>query len=1857
MENKLNTVLLLFSLFLLFNSFILVLSEEIHYKKGSINEWDVAESKNLENLCSLIFDDGNDVPAYIKVVLTPKGEQETPTLCYSSNSHTCQTNRVVLASRVDKKPAIACVKREEIYSNTNKLYVSATCKEEGCGFNLLFEGQERCQIDASNGTIYSFGVTNYNKDMNFEALGVSFDLLIYNMNIGIEGSESATITVNDMDSQKIKLIQYEGAKMVSFQVDIPSDGNITSLAKFSITGMQQGEYVRISAYLTKNTAGPDNLLYPGGPSVLGCVYRDEVSYPQLCFPVSAFNSDKFSSYTQFYLTGKIYSKYALYWVGDAYMSYQPETEITILDGLLATAIEPKGEMRHVCFEFPLEDNVIDQDVLLSVRLVPIASKNTPDFYFSNAPFVLGQTYRNIIPKGKTVFYHGAKIDKEKERYNFNLFNRKGVTKMYMANCRSYPDCTYNMTTDIKNPDILESVAPIGQISLYDKPILESMDIFDINKKIMVVKCEDDGSDQKGYCEFDASINYKGQTITLIEGEIFAKYVIKDEKGKFKIDFKKAMKLKNVGVEIMIHTGEIIFDGEAPSQPPYITKYLLSNKVFIDFNFERNLCDAIYVNYRAIKNSFFTIKYVFDHSEVITPYSEEVILPGESYMVSMEPNSGPRTLHFNNDRYKANQLYLINFFSINCDFKVTTNKAQIGEVEIPFADGYAQDTLGHGDGESYRKFYYDYKVSIEKIEESNYDKKMCMLYVAGYQTLDLVYSTSIMIGTNINQQMIFNDFFRYVEFLYPVPDYSADLVVYSNIIDKAYYYISIAINDESNKIYHDVITKSTPYFLDKDKLRQNCTADSFCKVIIEMQYVRPIDSLPKTNHMIEITVRPADKPGDYRDLRVPTYLQKGIAKKDFTTGDGYYYLYTDIGKNDQGDITINFFRDYGEVYGRIVKKDTPDSAAEIEWMEMYRLPGQGWGDEANYNKYLKKYHISSDDTADCVVGCYLILGIIISQIGEDVDISKFYPFSIITEISQGTHGQSLDVHVTTIQVDEFIIGNVDVSENVRISQYYQIWLPRDTFEIYFDWQSELAGLYINVDDNLPTASNADFILKPNGTDSILILEKYQILDKMEEKKIPLPYESSLEDMKLTIGIWTDKTDSINTELYSLRVHELNVEESDLDIYEVNTDQKTLCKPRSLGDGSYYCLFMVTYDDQDVELNSDLLVHAASTNRGDSTVIYANFIDANFYDEFYVDFLRGSIPSENSAKYNSIKQDTNYFYIKLNDKNKGYYLYVNVITYFPDDIMMVASMNCFDLTQDKIQIFYPSARTEQIIQMREDSLIVEFSSNSSLIVNIENLGGEADLRWEEDAEIVHYLRGKGDRLTLTTSKNYKRLLFKKLKSDHTIDGADPGFVFLVDFYIRDPNNNFDEVVYGNSIEMGYRDTDLPVFLYSKKVDYSNDIQLAVTFRDSHIDLEGEYISSPIEVRAFLDTRTKIYATKATPEFEPSTNIIEGLYDPAIKTAQVFLPNPVINLDFKIDPKDYPTLLLYLGKSIAYQDKKYPTFNVEAQFTRTNSLVIPVEKIYNYGKFNGLITQYYKLRNDKTKGIMKIVLSFNSEELTWAIGDRSSHFNTTKYDFETKVAKGKILLTLKPPNDVDFVYLNVFKKNYVEDVNTQLHNYAFKYINVESEDQFFDYNIYRNNATLEYKDERNNDNVTMSVTFNRIDIGKDEANITYFLKIVDSKFYVPKEKFDTVAVIESPYYTKYKRNPEWDPSNNKITLSATGNFQHWRCIQVIAQIQQNKVLEYIAYDSFCTDKNQSDEEDKEENEKNEPTDKKNNTALLIGISVSLALLIIALAVIVFYFEKKNKNLMKQVKHVSFQQYPSLSSDPDLLLSKQNE
>ena len=220
--------------------------------------------------------------------------------------------------------------------------------------------------------------------------------------------------------------------------------------------------------------------------------------------------------------------------------------------------------------------------------------------------------------------------------------------------------------------------------------------------------------------------------------------------------------------------------------------------------------------------------------------------------------------------------------------------------------------------------------------------------------------------------------------------------------------------------------------------------------------------------------------------------------------------------------------------------------------------------------------------------------------------------------------------------------------------------------------------------------------------------------------------------------------------------------------------------------------------------------------------------------------------------------------------------------------------------------------------------------------------------------------------------------------------------------------------------------------------------------------------------------------------------------------------------------------------------------------------------------------------------------------------------------------------------------------------LQNYAFKYINVNSEEEFYDYLITGNDGSLKYEEEIKDGKITgIKCTFNKIALkDKNQANITYFLKIANTDTYLEGENFKTVAVTESPYYTKYIRNPIDD--NNKITIQAKGNFSHWCYIQVIAQIQQNKALEYVAYDGIYTDKNKPKDSNNEGEEKEGGS---NSSTVLIVVSVVLVVAIIGLAFVVFYFQKKNRSLMNKVKHVSFQNAASStqSADPDLLLSKQ--
>ena len=255
---------------------------------------------------------------------------------------------------------------------------------------------------------------------------------------------------------------------------------------------------------------------------------------------------------------------------------------------------------------------------------------------------------------------------------------------------------------------------------------------------------------------------------------------------------------------------------------------------------------------------------------------------------------------------------------------------------------------------------------------------------------------------------------------------------------------------------------------------------------------------------------------------------------------------------------------------------------------------------------------------------------------------------------------------------------------------------------------------------------------------------------------------------------------------------------------------------------------------------------------------------------------------------------------------------------------------------------------------------------------------------------------------------------------------GFVFYVSYYERDAKNNFDEIVNGKSLEMSYRDTDLPVYIYSKlDSTLENDIIVAVTFKDSEIDTKGVISEAPLEVKAAIAKENTIYRAKKNPELSPTLeNTMPGSYDPALKTATVFL-SYYITRDFNIKPEDNPTLYLSLQKNI-FVPKDYKNFNVEAQITRLNSGMVPVEKTYNYGVFMASNINYYKLKTDKNKKYMLIEIAFNSKYLDFSLNQAATRINMTNLVKSVVKARGKIFLTIDTKvKDLPFIYLNIFRK----------------------------------------------------------------------------------------------------------------------------------------------------------------------------------------------------------------------------------------
>ena len=506
-------------------------------------------------------------------------------------------------------------------------------------------------------------------------------------------------------------------------------------------------------------------------------------------------------------------------------------------------------------------------------------------------------------------------------------------------------------------------------------------------------------------------------------------------------------------------------------------------------------------------------------------------------------------------------FLVQFYSLNCKLNVTAKrkdddgKYYYGNIES-FGQYYQDIVIKNKINE------YEYVLYITEKDSSKYNNKLCMVYAC---SLELNYNEElderqILISDNEPKEMTFKKNYKEIEYLYPHSNSTNDVIVKFYLLDLATYTVTISFAYQKNSEYTQ--TGNDIIYLSHNEWKGICKENEICPIIIKIVLASTFEEKePK----LLISVKGVQE-------NTPSYLTKNKAKLDFLLGNNWQFYYTDLGEGDEGQVIVNYRRGSGRLFGKIVPKNLIEPEKNANWREMYKFPTLV-EESLEFYGYIKKILIRKNETGICIDGCYLLLSLKTSIVSQDDfhDDFREHPFSIIINIRSSE--EIKDIPIINIPISEYIVGNLYTNEDGIINEYYSAILTHDSHKISFDFQSKAVNLYINVGNNRkPTINEYDFKYESNGEDTLFEITKDDFLIKCKEKGIVIPRENSLFGLSLIIGLWTNKTDSLYTTVYSMKIH-LPFSDS-LDIYEVKSDQKTLCKTQKIND-EYRCLFMIFY----------------------------------------------------------------------------------------------------------------------------------------------------------------------------------------------------------------------------------------------------------------------------------------------------------------------------------------------------------------------------------------------------------------------------------------------------------------------------------------------------------------------------------------------------------------------------------------------------------------------------------------------------------------------------------------------------------
>ena len=1342
-----------------------------------------------------------------------------------------------------------------------------------------------------------------------------------------------------------------------------------------------------------------------------------------------------------------------------------EREDDIDDYVISDGLNCQSSVKEICIKSSSDDLDIVQ---IHIHKRINEGNNNENIRKMNEPLLNGITYKYTLEEensedttnkhinlhSHSYFYEKNLEKKDIIGLNVGIEVLYGIIKVYKDICETYPYCSLSkekISNLIKNESIDSTFETInGEGGYYASSIFSYDDTYSMNTKqnIIIVLCKDSNFDG---CAYEITYYNMDSYKTLFSGGTITKYLpyynlnnLYPKTDKYELILHKD---KKIVLDLVVYSGDAYITMITQKDGCVFEEYHLgSNERRIitcsnnDVEYDRILFD-VKANNNAAFYTIYALEKEINNLEDSWPMemtimesiheSQRIIKVLGKYL-----NDPPR---------KATSNFATIFNSLNCDLNVYNLNTSM-DYTSEDNDDIIQDVT-----KAAKRIDLFYEV--KKNSDFHSENKNCLYFVSSFDMNNEDSSFIIPEAKPFRFKLDSDTDILRVNFPYAVNDDEKNKIVFLrvNLLNNIPIKIIIQVGflpPEEHILYY---SKNINVISNKDILRKN----NFVKIIITIKTVNKYDEA-----IIDFSIR-TNSPIPY-SIKTEKYFS------DLTLSNNTQYYMTLIKQNSEGEILVNFKRNKGTIYAKLVRED---KLREVSgWGDRYITPNNKIDQRLllPFNPYTQKVYFSKKETNNCDKYCYLLFGIDandnLNLDSEDNKDSYFIPYNLYFKYFDENEN---NIKFIDLQNNEYITNYLNLNkDDYYYYHIYDFFINENITKVIIDFDSENCELLIGFNtNNFSDPEHTKILTDKNSSSTKFEISKEEIIKYYDNETDKDEYSY---DLYLYLKIYkkphlSNLLDINELDLlYTLRANSPNTFAEGVNI--INNIQPNNCH---FTDKKKYCDYLMKLESFNPQIIIELF---ALSNNYKKIYIFANAISSDDFGKYMNNYElpewpnnyndRYDFPEDNQKNGNYLSINYSQIISKLNNSLDPLLL-IRVYGEPNSDVKILSSMHNSNKNNENIVI--PFINRNQLYSVEKNkTLFINLPKDDEFICKLIPIKGKGNITYHNKKYI---LEGNYEPLVFNTVKNEDNTLTIE-SIDYSPSYTTDNFPFEFSLIFSKMKKSGTNEVFLGSNNFAYENIKLPMNYYVdvtnlKNNDLSFDVFLedfGYIYNDNEVTGTNSKLKNYTEdfnIKGYLLTEEELNDVLNNNKKLNDDNLYPGSFDLTHKSGNVHIPKEKIN-DFIIKNNN-KKLYLYTTINKAYNNRNNYSFlkgkinlilpdNPSYQIPYDTYILGYIKGNVSQAKDNETINHKYKLNlasinteNKNTNNYLKVEFTSVSNDSKINLVDSSSkdksnliekiHHNMDDY--------GKDIYIVKPNKVTEDLFLSI--ESPVKEYDKE---YTFKY-----------------------------------------------------------------------------------------------------------------------------------------------------------------------------------------------------------------------